>query len=141
MARMRQQIDTLSEHLATAEEKNKSLEGAVRRREQELGKELQKVTSRSLEGGPGDSEGKLEMMMMADGANARIIDQLNGQVDFLNDQLAIKESQLADLGEKLLECQELRTECENRGKLLDASREENAVLVTELRELEERVSL
>jgi hypothetical protein len=60
-------------------------------------------------------------------------------VDFLNDQLAVRESQLADLGEKLMGSQELRTECDNRGKLLDASREENAVLVNELRELEEQV--
>jgi hypothetical protein len=35
-----------------------------------------------------------------DAANKRIIDQLNGQVDFLNDQLAQREAQLAMMAMK-----------------------------------------
>ena len=60
------------------------------------GKELQKVTSRSLDGSSGTGDGgssRLDMLVMADGANARIVDQLNGQVDFLNDQLAVRYGQ------------------------------------------------
>lgn len=139
MDKMRAQIESLTAALARSQDTNRSLETAVRRREHELGKELQKVTSRSLEGGIHESEGKMEMLVMADSANARIIDQLNGQVDFLNDQLATREAQLASLSEKLLGAQELRLECDNRGKLLDASREENAMLIAELRELEDKV--
>lgn len=138
MEKMRSQIDSLTDALSKAEDRSRTLETAVRRRELELGKELQRITSRSIEGTV-DGEGRMEMLVMADSANARIIDQLNGQVDFLNDQLATREAQLADLGEKLVGAKELRIECENRGKLLDASREENAMLVAELRELEERV--
>ena len=141
MTRMRVQIETLTTSLTAAEERNKTLEQSVRIREVELGKELQRVTNRAVDGGMTDGESKMDMLLMADGANARIIDQLNGQVDFLNDQLAMRESQIAELSEKLLGAQEIRQECEDRGALLDASREENAVLVAELRELEERVCL
>lgn len=36
----------------------------------------------------------------------RLIDQLNGQVDFLNEQLALREAQLQEAGEKIHEADE-----------------------------------
>ena len=39
----------------------------------------------------------VEVLEAVDIANKRLIDQLNGQVDFLNEQLALKEAQVKDM--------------------------------------------
>ncbi len=109
------QVSELTSTVRKLEEDKIVLEGSVKRREHELGREMQKVASLALQTGDTSTvESKFEMLLMADGANSRIIDQLNGQIDFLNDQLAIRESQLSELGEKMLDMHEIRSECENR---------------------------
>jgi hypothetical protein len=123
MSKLRVQIETLTNQLRISEEERLKLDNAVRRREQELTASVQQkswegkghIMSRSVQHGDSTTlDSKLEMLVMADSANNRIIDQLNGQVDFLNDQLALREAQLSDIGEKLLNAQELKIECENR---------------------------
>ena len=127
MSKLRAQVDSLTSQLRVSEEERVKLDNAVRRREQELTTSVQhkswdgqgNVMSMALQHGDSTTmDSKLEMLVMADSANNRIIDQLNGQVDFLNDQLALREAQLADIGDKLLNAHELKIECENRSFII-----------------------
>ncbi len=113
MRNLRDQVESLERDLRKSEDERQRLEAAVRRRETELSQVIQKSSSLALQAGS-TADSRLDMLAMADSANARIIDQLNGQVDFLNDQLAQREAQLAQVGEQLLAAQEIKIECENR---------------------------
>ena len=114
MRNLRDQIEALERDLRKSEEDKQRLEVAVRRREAELSQAIQKTSSVALLAGVNSDSNRLDMLTMADSANARIIDQLNGQVDFLNDQLAQREAQLAEVGEQLLAAHEIKLECDNR---------------------------
>jgi hypothetical protein len=54
-------------------------------------------------GGDASGSGRAEQLELSDVANKRIIDQLNGQVDFLNEQLALREAQLVESADKARE--------------------------------------
>jgi hypothetical protein len=57
---------------------------------------------------------KLQQLVAVDLSNKRIIDQLNGQVDFLNEQLALRETQLVEISTKISQYDALNNELESR---------------------------
>jgi chromosome segregation ATPase len=95
---LRQQVDSLSAALHTADDENKRLHTAIAAREQELTRSSRMLTV--LSAGHVVSENaaapsnRTEQLLAADVANKRVIDQLNGQVDFLNEQLARAQEEL-----------------------------------------------
>jgi chromosome segregation ATPase len=95
---LRQQVESLSAALHTADDENKRLQTAILAREQELTRSSRMLTV--LSAGQVDSENavapsnRTEQLLAADVANKRVIDQLNGQVDFLNEQLARAQEEL-----------------------------------------------
>lgn len=109
-------VAELTSKLRYQETENDKLRDSIRRREQELGRNILTITENSIRGNildPTDPNGKLELLTMTNGANERIIDQLNGQVDFLNAQLAVREAQLAELADKATTLEEVKMEYEN----------------------------
>ena len=81
----------------------------------------------------------MQNMLAADVSNQRIIEQLNGQVDFLNEHLALRETQLGECAGELQRVRELQAEHDYRGVQLEQAREHTALLTGQLRALEGRV--
>lgn len=77
---------------------------------------------------------------MLEAANKRIIDQLNGQVDFLNDQLAQREAQIALMTRKWAAVEQLESDLDVRNAHIDNLKEENSRLAERVRGLERKVS-
>ena len=88
---------------------------------------------------PNFNSGKIQNMVAADLSNQRIIEQLNGQVDFLNEHLAQREAQLAECTKELQSVRELQSESDYRGVQLAQEKENSARLTAQLRVLEARV--
>ena len=67
--------------------------------EAELAKTLNRPdTTQNADGSPtAASWTQLQQLLAADQGNKRVIDQLNGHVDFLNEQLALREAQLVEV--------------------------------------------
>lgn len=112
---LRLQVDDLNMKLETAKLENKNLEASVASREQELRRNIRTISSlemhiskappltgaasaaHSSSSNSGIGTTPVEVLEAVDIANKRLIDQLNGQVDFLNEQLALKEAQVKDM--------------------------------------------
>lgn len=61
--------------------------------------ELTKTLNRpeTTQNADGAASSQLQQLLAADQGNKRVIDQLNGHVDFLNEQLALREAQLVEV--------------------------------------------
>jgi hypothetical protein len=81
----------------------------------------------------------MQNMVAADLSNQRIIEQLNGQVDFLNEHLALREAQLVECTQELQGVRELQSENDYRGVQLTQAKENAARMTAQLRALEARV--
>jgi chromosome segregation ATPase len=90
----------------------KRLTAALARREEEILKYARK--SGALDATAGEDEMRIQNLIAADSSNQRIIEQLNGQVDFLNEHLALRERQLAEGARQIAGVRELKAECEYR---------------------------
>ncbi len=82
---------------------------------------------------------RLEQLITADTANKRIIDQLNGQVDFLNEQLAIREFQVTEMAVAQKNLKAVQDESEYRLVVTEQLRKDNQLLSSQLRFLENKV--
>ncbi len=138
------QISELSASLRAAEDEIKRLTTAVASREQELSRstKLMNMVSGSSTDQPTSGSvpsNRLDQLLAADTANKRVIDQLNGHVDFLNEQLAHKEEQLLQGSEKLRRFDALQAEMTQRASMLEQARRENNQLITRMRSLEQKV--
>ena len=125
IATLREQLSAAAAALSESEEECRRLTSAVASREQELARSsklINIVSSNYTDTNAGASAGsnalmpgnKTEQLLAADLANKRIIDQLNGQVDFLNEQLAQREAQIAETNDKMLQFDSLQNELEHR---------------------------
>ena len=119
---LRAQVEQLTAKLDVSAEEIKNLQASVISREQELRRNVRTIstlenhigkssspavptnvdehaamskTPRSTTSGTGTTV--LEQLEAVDIANRRLIDQLNGQVDFLNEQLALRDAQIKDM--------------------------------------------
>lgn len=118
---LRSQVDALTKALRVAEDENKRLSSAISFREQELSRSTKLMNIASSNYAPDQNESgslvpgnKAEQLAVADTANKRIIDQLNGQVDFLNEQLAREQEKGRQVGEKLSRFESVQMELSQR---------------------------
>jgi hypothetical protein len=106
---LRRQLDATNAALKSAEEEVLHLKTSVALREEEVHRVTRE--SESLETGMGGvTDSRLEQIVAADHANKRIIDQLNGQVDFLNEQLARRETELMQISDRVSTFDELQVD-------------------------------
>jgi predicted nucleic acid-binding Zn-ribbon protein len=109
---LQQQVESSQTALKAAKSEAKRLSDALARREEEILKYARK--SGTLDATVGSDENRIQNLLAADTSNQRIIEQLNGQVDFLNEHLALRERQLAESGRELAGVRELKSECDHR---------------------------
>ena len=147
---LRAQLDAANKAFNAKDDECKRLQSAVAAREQEITRSS-KLLSAGAKGGmssEGDSAGagmllagsRVEHYAASDVANKRLIDQLNGQVDFLNDELAKREAQLVEVNDKLLQYEALRAEFNHRNQLLEQARRELGQSSMRIRALEQKVN-
>lgn len=141
---LRSQVESLSASLKKSEDEVKRLNTAIASREQELsrsGKLLSAMSSNYTDSGTAGimPSNRQEQLLAADTHNRRIIDQLNGQVDFLNDELAKAQQELRQVGDKLRSFEAVQMELSQRTMLLDSARKEAAQLSSKLRQMEQKV--
>lgn len=117
---LRAQLEAANKACAAKDEENRRVASALTAREQELARSSKLITSTTAKAAtmPGASvevsSHQLQQSAVADVANARIVNQLNGQIDFLNEQLAQKEAQLAECYEKVALSERYRIDLQNR---------------------------
>lgn len=122
---LRHQLTLAQRSAEAAEAEVKRLHATVAAREHELSRGTKMAISSGNDGGSSSSDGidgaffvsgaaggggRMEQLEAADVANKRIIDQLNGQVDFLNEQLALREAQLVESADKVREFDGVQTD-------------------------------
>ena len=119
---LRTQLEAANTAFVSRDEECRRLSSAVAAREQEIARSSKLINSGAASrAGASDASSGLQLSgnmadqyVAADTANKRIIDQLNGQVDFLNNELAKREAQLVDVNDKLLQYDALRAELMHR---------------------------
>ena len=119
---LRTQLEAANTAFVSRDEECRRLSSAVAAREQEIARSSKLISSGAASrAGASDASSGLQLSgnmadqyVAADTANKRIIDQLNGQVDFLNNELAKREAQLVDVNDKLLQYDALRAELMHR---------------------------
>jgi hypothetical protein len=107
---MQVQLQQTNEAVRVLEDDNMKLKSALSSREQELSRAGRLIGDAALTSSSSSTAGQAlsasyhdsiaNNAQVVEAANKRIIDQLNGQVDFLNDQLAQREAQLAVFSKK-----------------------------------------
>jgi len=132
---MRGQMDNISATMAKLVEENDSLKASVVARENELTRHARHASADT----GGMAEDRIGQLVAADSANQRIIDQLNGQIDFLNEQLALREAQYSETADKARDADRLALEAEHKGELLEVSEGENKNMSAQIRVLEAKV--
>lgn len=121
---LRSQLEAANKAFGTKDEECKRLLSAVAAREQEISRSS-KLISAGAKGATGTVDAgvgsglllagsRVDQYVASDIANKRLIDQLNGQVDFLNNELAKREAQLVEVNDKLLQYEQLRAEFAHR---------------------------
>jgi len=128
---LRRQLEEAHVALRKGAAEIQRLQNSVNAREMELAR-----STHAADLADGSSNGRSEQLFAADVANKRIIDQLNGQVDFLNEQLALRESQLVDSADKILRADEMQVELNQKTTSLEKARAQNAELAAQLRAME-----
>jgi len=142
-------IELLSKQLEEAHCKIKengmeiiSLKSAVAAREQELSR-ASKLIGNAAVNDPSvtQSYGVITGMDPAtvDLANKRIIDQLNGQVDFLNSQLAFREAQISELYHHANELQTVNLEVSNKNHQMERLKDENSRVNARMKMMENKL--
>lgn len=119
---LRSQLEAANKACAAKDEENRRVASALTAREQELARSSKLITSSTAKAATTSTPGasadvsshQLQQSAVADVANARIVNQLNGQIDFLNEQLAQKEAQLAECYEKVALSERYRMDLQNR---------------------------
>lgn len=142
---LRSQLEAMSADLSSAGAEVRRLEGALSLREQELSRHVKLAHSAAMTNTGTVStayttEGTAVNIVAADIANKRIIDQLNGQVDFLNEQLAHREAQIVHSADKVRQFDQLSLELAHRGELVEQLRAESAHLSAQLRAADQKAS-
>ena len=131
---LRRQLDESHAAIRKNEEDIKRLQNSVNARETELARSSHTTDIHDA------NSGKTEQLFAADAANKRIIDQLNGQVDFLNEQLALREAQLVETADKIIRADELQVELNQKNYLFEKARTQNSELAGQLRAMENKVA-
>ena len=129
---LRKQLEEASEAGERAREEIARLQQSVHNREMELAR-----TSRASDVGEGTT--RLEQLAAADASNKRIIDQLNGQVDFLNEQLALREAQLVESSAKVERADDIEMQLAGARDKMDNLQAENASLGASVWVLEAKI--
>jgi len=131
---LRRQLDEAHSSLKHSQDEIARLTTAVNAREMEL--------ARSTRASDLDDAGttKAEQLASADASNKRIIDQLNGQVDFLNEQLALREAQLVESAAKIIRADEVQLEFTTKSNMVDTLRTQINELSAKLRNSERKVN-
>lgn len=123
---LRAQLEAANKAFSSKDEESKRLASAVSAREQEIARSSRLISASgaaasrvptSAEASGGSmlmSSNMADQYIAADVANKRIIDQLNGQVDFLNNELAKREAQLVEVNDKLLQYDNVKVELAHR---------------------------
>jgi hypothetical protein len=118
---LRKQLEEAHCKIRDSEVEINTLKSAVAAREQELSRASRLIGNGAVNATIQDSTVNQSFGMITgmdpasvDLANKRIIDQLNGQVDFLNSQLAFREAQIAELYQNANESQALKHEIANK---------------------------
>lgn len=148
---LRAQLDAANKAFNAKDDECKRLQSAVAAREQEITRssKLLSAGTKGVLSSENDGAGagmllagsRVEHYAASDVANKRLIDQLNGQVDFLNDELAKREAQLVEVNDKLLQYEALRAEFNHRNQLLEQARRELGQSSMRIRALEQKVGL
>lgn len=124
---LRSQLEAANKAFSAKDEECRRLVSAVAAREQEISRSS-KLISAGAKGAAGAADvgaggagsglllagSRVDQYVASDIANKRLIDQLNGQVDFLNNELAKREAQLVEVNDKLLQYEQLRAEFTHR---------------------------
>ena len=126
---LREQLDQSNLKMKHQADEIAQLKESVRARELELARS----TRMDLED---VGTTRLEQLVAADTANKRIIDQLNGQVDFLNEQVAYREAQIADSSYRVKEADDYKLDYENKMNYLESLKSENDKLRKDLSSVE-----
>ena len=124
---LRSQLEAANKAFAAKDEECRRLVSAVAAREQEISRSSKLISAgaKGVTGGADAGAGgagsglllagsRVDQYLASDIANKRLIDQLNGQVDFLNNELAKREAQLVEVNDKLLQYEQLRAEFTHR---------------------------
>lgn len=118
---LRKQLEEAHCKIKDSEIEINTLKSAVAAREQELSRASRLIGNGAVNSSIQDSSMNNSYGMntgmdpaTVDLANKRIIDQLNGQVDFLNSQLAFREAQIAELYQNANESQAQKHEIANK---------------------------
>eukprot|EP01038_Epipyxis_sp_PR26KG_P014135 gene14135-18964_t len=136
---LRQQVENLQNSLHDSQQESSHLKSSLVQQENVLSRYSNMLNNSNEELISTFGTSRAEQIQSADMANKRIIDQLNGQVDFLNEQLALREAQLVELNEKRSEYENYQMELSNRKLLLDQYRQENQDLASRTIELEHKL--
>ena len=131
---LRRQLNEANVTLKTSADEIARLQTSVNSREMELARYTR--ASDLMDAGTT----KAEQLASADAANKRIIDQLNGQVDFLNEQLALREAQLVECSNKVLRAEEMQLEFTTKNNTIDNLRAQVNELSANLRNSERKVA-
>lgn len=145
---LRSQLDAANKAFGAKDEECKRLASAVAAREQEITRSSKLITA-GAKGASGEADNaagsylltgtRTDQYVASDIANKRLIDQLNGQVDFLNNELAKREAQLVEVNDKLLQYEALRAELTHRNQLLEQARKDAGQSSMRIRALEQKV--
>jgi predicted RNase H-like nuclease (RuvC/YqgF family) len=130
-----------NQRVRALEEENNKLKSSLASRELELSRAGMLIGDAAISNNslsPNYYDSIANSTQVTEAANKRIIDQLNGQVDFLNDQLAQREAQLATVTKRWSTVESLESELDLKTSMVDNLKEENSHLVT--RSSEELVS-
>ena len=152
---LRTQVETLTQQLEDSKADIASLHASVTSREQELRRNIRTISS--LEGkinkdpttevhthglkGSNNAGSSVDQLEAVDIANRRLIDQLNGQVDFLNEQLAMKEAQVKEMTAMARASEQFKHDIVLKNDQILAMKNEQSRLVTQLRIMHEQLQV
>jgi chromosome segregation ATPase len=115
---LRTQLEAANKACSSKEDECRRLTSALAAREQEIARSSKLITSATAKVNAGPSvelsSNQQQQQVAADVANARLANQLNGQIDFLNAELAKAQAQLAESADQVNRSQSYQMELQNR---------------------------
>lgn len=153
---MRTQVETLTQQLEDSKADIAALHASVTSREQELRRNIRtisslegkinndpttEVTTHGLGASGGGRDSSVDQLEAVDIANRRLIDQLNGQVDFLNEQLAMKEAQVKEMTALARASEQFKHDIMLKNDQILAMKNEQSRLITQLRIMHEQLQV
>jgi chromosome segregation ATPase len=119
---LRTQLEAANKACSSKEDECRRLTSALAAREQEIARSSKLITSATAKVNAGPSvelsSNQQQQQVAADVANARLANQLNGQIDFLNAELAKAQAQLAESADQVNRSQSYQMELQNRYAVL-----------------------